>query len=252
MMSSNELANCFNILGLSQPDAAQLLGVSDRTVRRWLDDVEVPKPVEQAIRAWQRLHARNLVWRPDTVAIVEDDQPQIAASRNHAIALDEVLRRVETRGGPRMPWIVDREGCRASLGPMEVSFYKLASGGFSLANYRRKDGYPDVERDQEFIDDATFYIAKEMKKEAATPVTLVFVDVPDGPDGKFGTMRHVEFPSNAAAIDQVFKLMDQSKGHSFAIREGTTNTAGDFLWNEAELRAEYDRANEAGRFRRRV
>jgi transcriptional regulator with XRE-family HTH domain len=254
MMSQDELTTCLDILGLSQDEAAQLLGVSERTVRRWLEGMEVPGPVEQAIRAWRRLHARNLVWRPDTVAIIEDDQPQIAASRNHAIALDEVLRRVEARGGPRIPWIVDREGCRALLGPMEVSFYKLPSGGFSLANYRRKDGYPDVQRDREFIDDATFYIAREMRKEAAMPVTLVYMDGPNftGPDGKFGTMRHLEFPTNDAAIDQVFKLMDQSKGQSFAIREGTTNTTGDFLWNEAELRAEYDRANKAGRLRRRV
>ena len=153
-----------------------------------------------------------------------------------------------------MPWIVDREGCRAILGPMEVSFHKLASGSFSLANYRRKDGYPDVQRDQEFIDDATFYIAKEMKKEAAIPVTLVYMDGPNftGPDGKFGTMRHLEFPSNDAAIDRVFMLMDQSKGQSFAIREGTTNIAGEFLWNEPELRAEYARRNHAGRMKRRL
>jgi hypothetical protein len=28
---------------------------------------------------------------------------------------------------------------------------------------------------------------------------------------------------------------------SFAIREGTANTTGEFLWNEVELCAEYDR-----------
>jgi len=52
---------------------------------------------------------------------------------------------------------------------MEITFYKLASGSFSLAYYTRKDGYPDVQRDRELIDDATFYIAKEMRKEGRNP-----------------------------------------------------------------------------------
>jgi hypothetical protein len=209
--------------------------------------------VEQAFKAWRRLHERKLVWRPDTVAIVEDDQGQIVAHRNHAIELSEALRRVDERGGPRMPWLVDRPGCRATLGPMEVTFHKLANGSFSLANYRRNDGYPDVRRDREFIDDATFYIAKEMRKEAAIPVTLVYMDGPNfvGPDGKFGTMRHEEFPATEAAIQKACALIDLTKGHSFAIREGTTNSTGEFLWNEPELRAEYDRRNKEGRIRRR-
>jgi hypothetical protein len=256
MMSSQELGACLRILGLSQPEAAQLLGVSERTFRRWLLEPEdVPGPVEQAFRAWRRLHARNLVWRPDTVAIVEDDQPQIAVSRNHAIELSKALERVKARGGPQMHWLVDRHGCRAILGMMEVSFYKLANGGFSLANYTRKDGYPDAERDQELIDDATFCIAEEMKKESAIPVTLAYVN--GGPsfaglDGKFGTTRVEEFPSNQAAINRVLLLMDQSKGHGFTIRAGTRNSTGELLWKEPELRAEYDRQNKARRALRRV
>jgi len=255
MMSPKELTESLSVLGLSQPEAAQLLGVSDRTVRRWLEGEEVPGPVEQAFRAWRRLHARNFVWRPDTVAIIEDDQPQIAASRNHAIELSKALERVKARGGPRMHWLVDRHGCRAILGPMEVSFYKLSNGSFSLANYTRKDGYPDVQRDQEFIDDATFYISEEMKKEAEIPVTLVYLDASGfiGPNGHFGNMRHEEFPSNAEALKRAFLLMDQAKGHSFNIRTGTTNSTGELLWKEPELRAEYDRQNKAGaRLRRRA
>jgi hypothetical protein len=253
MMTTTQLQEHLSYLGLDQPEAARLLSVTPRTLRRWLEGEEVPGPVEQAFKAWRRLHERKLVWRPDTVAIVEDDQRQIAANRNHTIELSEALQRVEARGGPRMPWLVDRVGCRAILGPMEVSFYKLASGSFSLANYRRRDAYPDVQRDREFIDDATFYIAKEMRKEAAIPVTLVYMDGPNfvGPDGKFGTMRHAEFPTTEAAIERACRLIDGSKGHSFAIREGATNSTGEFLWNDPELRAENDRRIKAGERMRR-
>jgi hypothetical protein len=254
MMTPNELKEHLTYLGLfDQAEAAQLLSVTPRTLRRWLDGEEVPGPAEQAVRAWRRLQERGLIWRPDTVAIVENDHRQIAASRNHAIELDEVLQRVKARGGPRMHWLVDRHGCRAILGPMEVSFYNLANGSFSLANYTRKDNYPDIERDREFIEDATFFIAQEMKKEAAIPVTLVYLDASGfaDPNGHFGSMLHEEFPSNAAALKRAFQLMDQSKGHSFNIRTGTTNTTGELLWHEAELRAEYDRQNKKGRFQRR-
>ena len=54
------------------------------------------------------------------------------------------------------------------------SDYKLASGSFSLANYRRKDGQPDVERDWEAIEDAAACIAQAMKKDPHYgPVVLV-------------------------------------------------------------------------------
>ncbi|HJX84791.1 MAG TPA: helix-turn-helix domain-containing protein, partial [Candidatus Angelobacter sp.] len=86
-------------LGLPQFEAAQLLGVSPRTVRRWLEGEAVPGPVEQVFRAWLRLHDRNLPWRPDSAAIVEDDQEVIALHRAHAINLSDLLARVEARGG---------------------------------------------------------------------------------------------------------------------------------------------------------
>jgi len=54
-------------LDLSPAEAAQLLSVSPRTVRRWLEGEEMPGPAEQAIRAWVRLHERHLPWRPDCV-----------------------------------------------------------------------------------------------------------------------------------------------------------------------------------------
>jgi hypothetical protein len=247
MMTSQELRTCLADLGLDDLEAAELLGVSDRTVRRWVDGEEVPGPVEQALRAWRRLHQRGLAWRPDSVSILDDDQQQIAAHRQHAIALDEILSRVQARGGPRLPWIVDREGCRATCGKMEVSFYKLANGGFSPAQYKRKDTYPDVQRDGEFIDDAFFYIAKAMTKEADKPVTLVYMEGPGfvGSDGKFGSIYNEEFPSNESAIERACELTKKPDVHSLAIREGTKNSSGEFLWNDPELRKECERRNNA-------
>jgi hypothetical protein len=187
------------------------------------------------------LEEHKLIWRPDTVSLREHDQQQIAAHREHAIELSAVLARVEARGGPRFPWHVDRERCRAILGPMEVRFYKLTNGGgFSLASYTHKSTIPDIQRDRELIEDAVFWIAKEMKKEAAIPVTLVYMDGPNfvGPSGQFGAMRHEEFPSNDAAICRAAELIERPNIHSVAIREGTSTTSGEFLWNDAELRRE--------------
>jgi hypothetical protein len=169
MMSSVELQQYLSILGLTPAEVAQLLSVDPRTIRRWLDGEDVPGPVEQAFRAWRRLHDRNLAWRPDSVSIIEDDQEQIALHRAHAIDLAALMARVEARGGARLPWVVDRERRRAVMGPMEVSYYPLANGGFSLAHYTRKDRDPDVRRDWELIEEAAYYIAKDF---AATTIHI--------------------------------------------------------------------------------
>ena len=152
-------------LGLSPAEAAQLLSVSPRTVRRWQEGEELPGPAQQAIRAWVRLHERHLPWRPDSVSIVEDDQDQIARHRLHTINLVDVLERVEARGGAKAPWSVDWDLGRASLETMEVSFYKLQSGSFSLGPYRRKDSPPDTARDMPMIEDAVYCIAKALEKK---------------------------------------------------------------------------------------
>src|SRR5437588_7266986 len=108
MMIEPELRQVLVRLDLTQNEAAQLLGVAPRTVRRWLEGEDIPGPAEQALRAWIRLHERNLPWRPDEESIVEDDQDQIARHRAHMINLNAMLSRVEDRGGPRVPWAVDR------------------------------------------------------------------------------------------------------------------------------------------------
>lgn len=162
-MTRDELNDHLSDLRLTQTEAAQLLGISARTLRRWLEGEEVPGPAQAALRAWRRLAVRNLPWKPDSVSIVEDDQDQIARHRLHTIGLSDLLERVEARGGARIPWTVSIAEGKATLGPVEVAFHKLQSGGFSVSSYRRKDADPDVHRDWPLIEDAIFCIAKEFE-----------------------------------------------------------------------------------------
>lgn len=166
MMSVQELQEHIQALGLTQAEAAQLLGVSPRTVTRWCTEgEEVSGPAEAALRAWRRLDARHLAWRPDSVSIVEDDAERIATHRQEAINLDDILRRVEARGGPQLPWAVSLPESEATLDRIHVSFYKLQNGGFSMSVYSRRDGvHPDLQRDWPLVEDAVFCIAQEFEK----------------------------------------------------------------------------------------
>lgn len=166
MMTGQEIQEHLRALGLTQAESAQLLGVSARTMTRWCTGgEEVPGPAEAALRAWRRLEQRHLAWRPDSVSIVEDDAEQIASLRQEAINLDDVLSRVEARGGPKLPWVVNFAESEAALGRIYVSFYKLRNGGFSLGVYSRRDGvHPDLQRDWPLIEDAIFCIAQEFER----------------------------------------------------------------------------------------
>jgi DNA-binding transcriptional regulator YiaG len=57
MMPKAELVAILSALRLTQTEAAQLLEVSDRTVRRWLEGEEVPGPAQAALRAWRELQS---------------------------------------------------------------------------------------------------------------------------------------------------------------------------------------------------
>ena len=144
-------------LGLTQTEAARLLEVDPRTVRRWAEGngIDIPGPAEHALRAWLGLRTRGLPWRPG-----DDAAEQIAPHRAHAIELYELLLRVDKRGGPSDAWNVDLDKCVATLGPMTVSFYRLTNGGFSLSSYRHSGSRSDVVRDRAFIEDAAACIAK--------------------------------------------------------------------------------------------
>lgn len=164
MMTNTELLDHLSNLGLTQVEAARLLSVSARTVRRWSEgSQDIPGPAEMALRAWLGLHRRGLVWRPDGEAISMDDSEMIARHRRHAIDLDALLERVGARGGPAAPWQVDLERGLATLGSLTVSFYKLRNGGFTPQSYRRADDQEaDLRRDWSLVEDACACIARKL------------------------------------------------------------------------------------------
>ena len=168
-MTKKELHQCLEQLGLSDNETALLLSVDPRTVRRWrAKPSEIPGPAAQALRAWVRLDERGLAWRPDSVAIGEEDPDGIArtivAYRNHAIELDSLLTRVKARGGPAAPWVVDLSRRRADLGSLSITFYPTANGGFSPQGYTRRDMTPDLARDWHLIEDGFASVATAVAK----------------------------------------------------------------------------------------
>jgi len=159
-------------LGLDHAEAAQLLGVSARTLRRWIEGEEIPGPAQAALQAWRQLHSRHLAWKPDSISIFENDQAQIERARQHAREVEAIIKQVEARGGPKNPWSVNMTKCLATFGPFEVGFYKLQNGGFSFSSYRRKDGSPDPVRDRPYLEDAAYSIGMAFSKARASQLAL--------------------------------------------------------------------------------
>lgn len=159
-MTAQELASHLSTLQLSHAEAAQLLSISSRTLRRWLEGDDIPGPAEAAIRAWRKLQKYHLPWKPDSVSIFQDDQEQIRLIRTYDQELAAMLERVNKRGGAKNVWSVSISNGNATFGALRVSFYKLMNGSFSLSTYTRKDMDPNVTRDMMLIEDAAYCIAK--------------------------------------------------------------------------------------------
>jgi hypothetical protein len=164
-MDRKELAKCLQDLRLTPKEAGVLLSVDPKTVGRWLaGEVAVSGPAEQALLAWCRLESRRIPWRPDglplSIMSQKEIDEQVQLMREHVVILDDVLQRVRQRNGPAFPWSVDLKNCRAELGDtMQVHFYALPNGSFSVGSYRRTDKAPDYARDLPVIEDAIACIA---------------------------------------------------------------------------------------------
>lgn len=160
-MTDREFSTHLQLLGLRQVDAAVLLRVTPRTVRRWeKGEQPVPGTVADLLRAWRRLRKAGLPWAADFDSILCEDEKQLRLHQDHARWLDAIRERVAARGGSAMPWRVDLRQRTAILGPATLSFYALLNGSFSLANYYRRDGDPDMDRDRLMIEDAVVCIAE--------------------------------------------------------------------------------------------
>ena len=163
-MTADELRGLLSALDLSREEAAQLLGVSKRTVTRWSEGEDIPGPAVAALRAWLSLKKRDLAWKPDSISVLERDSDQIERQRLYAVRLAEMLSQVEARGGAKHPWKVDTFRSTANFGAAEVTFYKLANGSFSIGSYRRADRSPDLNVDMPLIQDAAYCIAREFAR----------------------------------------------------------------------------------------
>src|SRR5258706_13463594 len=117
MMTNRQFAENLARLNLTPDEAAQLLGVSERSVRRWTEVESIPGPVEAALRAWRDLEARSLPWKPDSVSVFQEDEDQIRRVRNHGELLGQLMSAVETRRGPANPPAVELGRARATFRP---------------------------------------------------------------------------------------------------------------------------------------
>ena len=152
-------------------------------MRRWLEGEEIPGPAQAAIRAWLALERRNLAWKPDSVTVFDNDQDQIARIRDHSVRVAALLEKVERRGGPKTFWTVNLPQREATMGTLEVGFYLLESGGFSLSTYSRRDAPPDLEGDMPLIEDAAACIASALGrwKECSDALRAVAKYLRDAP-----------------------------------------------------------------------
>lgn len=171
-MSSEEVRQHLSDLDLMRDEAALLLGVTTRTVTRWCEGEEITGPAEAALRAWKRLSERGFPWKPDAISVLEEDEDQIDRQRTHAMRFEEMLKRVESRGGPTHPWKVDTRRSMATFGASEVNYHKLANGGFSISSYRRTDRHADLDNDMPLIEDAAYCIAREFTQFGARAAAL--------------------------------------------------------------------------------
>jgi hypothetical protein len=236
-MTTTELEQYLLRLDLAGTEAAQLLGVTPRTMQRWLDGEEIPGPAEQAILAWIKLHDLRIPWKPDSRSLSENDEKQIAGHLHNAVDLAALIKRVEARGGPRTVWEVNRGSGYAVSGKIEVSFYNLLNGSFSLAYYTRRDMAPDMHRDRELTEDAAYFIAMSLGRQKPDfgPVNLVWTDVSPKSGSRAAKLETRQFPTNEAALKFACKHM-RSLVDPFI----TTPTPSDIVFDKYELQNEYE------------
>lgn len=167
-MTADEARQALDTLGLTREQAARLLRITDRTLRRYLEDDSeegggIPGPVEQALLAWLALNERGLPWRPDALPLntfLPEHLARLNMLRQHVL---ECVERVDGRGGSNLPWDIDEQRGVAKLGTMSLYFYVLPSGGFVPQGYARSDKAPDLERDKSHLEDGIAAIAQWLK-----------------------------------------------------------------------------------------
>ncbi len=189
-MDSSEFRGALAQLGLSQLEAAKLLGVKSRTIQRWVaGNPPVGEPAAQALRAWCRLAEHGIAWRPDSESIDIEDAATVARRRQQAIGLEGMIKRVNARGGPKKRWRINLKRRRAMAGSIAVMFNTLANGGFCPASYRRSEGALDGASDTALIEEATVCFAAAV---AAAGANWAAVDEEAAPTARRQPARPTE------------------------------------------------------------
>ena len=155
-MIAAELRDRLAQLGLSQAEAARLLGVKLRTVQRWAAGRPVAgEPAAQALRAWCLLAERGVAWRPDGEPVEDEDLFDLADRRRAALGLTAIPRHdAGKRSREHRRWRINIGRCRATSTTMVVHFNRLADGSFLPASFRRLDGPAQMPRDRPLLQEA--------------------------------------------------------------------------------------------------
>ena len=167
-MNSGKLKESLALLGIDSQDLAHFLDVNLRTIKRWMaDEISIPTGVIRLFEAWIMLHKIGLPWRPDGEKFITPNalKQQIALHNQAVLELTEIIKKVNKRGGPAAPWVVNLGMKRATLEKMWISFYTLPNGGFTPQSYGRSDRNPDFERDRPLLEDGFVCIAEAIAKE---------------------------------------------------------------------------------------
>ncbi len=95
-MTNVEFNQHLEALNLKQSDAAALLRVTPRAVRRWQSGEQaIPGTVVELLTVWRQLQAATLPWGADLESIWYGDDDQIRRHQDHDKALAATLERVK-------------------------------------------------------------------------------------------------------------------------------------------------------------
>jgi hypothetical protein len=171
-MKAQEFRDSLATLGLSQAEAARLLGVKLRTVQRWAAGRPlVGEPAAQALRAWRRLAEQGIAWRPDSDPVEVEDPLAVAAHRRAALGLAVLLRPISGQRGWRRRWRINIERRRATSSAMVVHFNRLGDGSFLPASYRRLGEPGETFADRLLLEEATAaFLEVAARSEVASEV----------------------------------------------------------------------------------
>jgi hypothetical protein len=179
-----DLTSALETLRITPCEAADLLDVGIATLAEWMSgQVAVPTTAALTLRAWLKLNAAMIPWRPGAAVFdfltVDETSRHRQLAGEHARELVEVLDRVAARDGPASLWHVDLVQREATCPPFRVWFYPLENGSFRPSSYSRDDVDPDIGRDLVILEDAFASIARKIGETNSIGEPVKYWPMPD-------------------------------------------------------------------------